>query len=403
MSEMTVKKKLFKRDNLMRYISIACIVVLAIVFEQIQPNFLGRMNIVSMLRDNAVLLILAVGMTSVLIFGSIDLSMGAMCSIANVLYVRIIILFGEKYKAAGVENPPYMGVMLLAIAVCLLVGMASGLLMGLVHVKPVSYTHLGMLFPETIYRINGMNQSSDKKGDTMAIMTVLGPVADLGGGHCQMHEHLFVQETPASLRNPALKIDDEVKSIEELRRYRAAGGGAILDAQPVGAGRELAALRRISLASGFDIISVTGYHLPAFYPKNHWILSDSVEELAERFLSELNEGVETREGKISPGAVKAAIGPEGAAGQFRVCLRAAARAAARAQVPLILHTEKGIGAPEAVELCAGEGLDPARIAVCHADRQADDPRPHDEIAASGVYMEYDTIARYKYHDDERCV
>ena len=234
----------------------------------------------------------------------------------------------------------------------------------------------------------------------MAIMTVLGPVADLGGSHCQMHEHLFVQETPASLRNPALKIDDEAKSIEELRRYRAAGGGAILDAQPVGAGRDLAALRRISRASGVDIISVTGYHLPAFYPKNHWILSDSVEELAERFLSELNEGVETREGRISPGAVKAAIGPEGAAGQFRVCLRAAARAAARAQVPLILHTEKGIGAPEAVKLCAGEGLDPARIAVCHADRQADDPRPHDEIAASGVYMEYDTIARYKYHDDE---
>ena len=135
MSEMTAKKKLFKRDNLMRYISVVCIVVLAFVFEQIQPNFLGKMNIASMLRDNAVLLILAVGMTSVLIFGSIDLSMGAMCSISNVLYVRIIVLFGEKYKAAGVEDPNYLGVMALAILACLVVGMLSGLLMGVVHVK----------------------------------------------------------------------------------------------------------------------------------------------------------------------------------------------------------------------------------------------------------------------------
>lgn len=135
MSEKTAKNKLFKRDNLMRYISVACIIVLAFVFEQIQPNFLGKMNIASMLRDNAVLLILAVGMTSVLIFGSIDLSMGAMCSIANVLYVRIIVTFGEKYKAAGVEDPGYLGVMFLAIAVCLAVGMISGLLMGIVHVK----------------------------------------------------------------------------------------------------------------------------------------------------------------------------------------------------------------------------------------------------------------------------
>ena len=135
MSEMTAKKKLFKRDYLMRYISVACIIVLAFVFEQIQPNFLGKMNIASMLRDNAVLLILAVGMTSVLIFGSIDLSMGAMCSVANVLYVRIIVIFGEKYKAQGIEDPNYLGVMVLAIAVCLAVGMLSGLLMGIVHVK----------------------------------------------------------------------------------------------------------------------------------------------------------------------------------------------------------------------------------------------------------------------------
>lgn len=135
MSEMTAKKKGFKRENLMRFISLFAIIVLAFVFEKIQPNFIGRTNVASMLRDNAVLLIMAVGMTSVLIFGSIDLSMGAMCSVSNVLYVRIIVTFAEKFKAQGIEDPNYLGVMLLAIAACVAVGCASGLLMGIVHVK----------------------------------------------------------------------------------------------------------------------------------------------------------------------------------------------------------------------------------------------------------------------------
>ena len=45
------------------------------------------------------------------------------------------------------------------------------------------------------------------------------------------------------------------------------------------------------------------------------------------------------------------------------------------------------------------GLDPARVLVCHADRQADDFRPHVEIAKTGAYLEYDAIHRQKYHDD----
>ena len=100
MSENTAKKG-FKRENLMRYISLVSIVVLAFAFNAMQPNFLGMMNIGNIFRDNAALLIMAVGMTSVLIFGSIDLSMGAMCSVSNVLYVRIILMFANRYKEAG--------------------------------------------------------------------------------------------------------------------------------------------------------------------------------------------------------------------------------------------------------------------------------------------------------------
>lgn len=234
------------------------------------------------------------------------------------------------------------------------------------------------------------------------IMTVLGPVDTAFLGHCQLHEHIFVRPTPAGEKNPALEISDEARSLEELRAYYAAGGGALLDAQPVGAGRDAAALMRLSRESGVHIIAATGYHLPSFYPEDHWIHTDSVDAMAERFLAELTLGMND-DGEILPcraGAVKAAISKDGPAGRLGECLRAAARAASKGGVPLILHTESGAGAAEAVAICAQEGLSPARIALCHADRQADDLSIHEEIAAMGVFMEYDTIARYKYHDDE---
>ena len=135
MRENTARLKGFKRENLMRYISVVSIVVLALIFNGMQPNFLGTTNITSMLRDNAALLVMAVGMTSVLIFGSIDLSMGALCSVSNVLYVRIVVAFSESYKAAGLEEYSAAWPMAVALVACLLVGVISGLLLGIIHVK----------------------------------------------------------------------------------------------------------------------------------------------------------------------------------------------------------------------------------------------------------------------------
>ena len=231
------------------------------------------------------------------------------------------------------------------------------------------------------------------------VATVTGPVPADSLGFCQPHEHLYVAPTPASAANPALCIDDEERSAAELRDYAALGGDTVVDCQPLGAGRDIAALRRISTAGGAKVIAVTGYHLPAFYPADHWIFTDDAGAMRARFLSELVQGVADGGDRVFPGAVKAAIGRDGPVGRFEACLRAAAGAAARAGVPLILHTECGAGAVQAVALCEEEGLDPARIAVCHVDRQAADYAPHEAVARTGAFLEYDTVARYKYHDN----
>ena len=76
------------------------------------------------------------------------------------------------------------------------------------------------------------------------IMTVLGPIAAADLGYCQMHEHIFVLPTPNSVKYPALEISDEAASLRELIAYRKSRGEAMLDAQPIGAGRDIAVLKR---------------------------------------------------------------------------------------------------------------------------------------------------------------
>ena len=292
------------------------------------------------------------------------------------------------------------------------------------------------------------------------VQTVLGPVDAGSLGHFQPHEHLIVRQTPAAEKNPALLIDDEEKSLLEVCDYLRAGGGAVADAQPGGAGRDAAALMRLSEKSGVHIVAVTGYHRPMFYPPGHGIFSEDGALLRERFLMELTVGIgdgcdqqgagadgersgqdhffprnrveqgfpcgageavrdHTHPGNRSEagfqyggeasghgrlraraGAVKAALGPDGPAGRDGVLLRAAAGAAAMAGAPLILHTEPGTDPAAAVAFCERAGLDPSRILLCHLDRQAEDFRPHEAAARTGASLEYDTIGRFRYHDDE---
>jgi predicted metal-dependent phosphotriesterase family hydrolase len=241
------------------------------------------------------------------------------------------------------------------------------------------------------------------------VQTVCGLKSVSALGHCQIHEHIFVRPTPMAEKNPALVMDDAEKSLRELCHYRELGGTTIVDAQPVGAGRDAQMLADLSLKSGVNIIASTGYHLLGFYPADSWIHALSEDALYELFSEELTHGMVAwncnAASRGSPtgslaGMVKAAIPASGTEGRYAVLLRAAARAAADHGVPLMLHTEKGQHAQEALKLCFSQGVRTEKLIVCHADRQASDFSVHDALADTGVYLDYDTVSRFKYHSNE---
>lgn len=237
------------------------------------------------------------------------------------------------------------------------------------------------------------------------VETVLGPISPDSLKICQMHEHIFIRPTPNGKNNPALIIDDEVKSLAELGNYRTLGGSSIVDAQPVHAGRDIEALVRLSKASGVNIVASTGYHLLGYYDENSPILKMTNSKLYDLFLSEIKDGmlpcnVSHQRTDAKAGIVKAAIPAEGPVGRYETLLTAASAAAHDGNVPIMIHTEAGQNALNAVKICIDMGLEPKNIIICHVDRQASDFAPHDDIASAVVWMEYDTIGRFKYHSDE---
>jgi phosphotriesterase-related protein len=258
------------------------------------------------------------------------------------------------------------------------------------------------------YLINKVVPWSENMSLSNYIMTVTGKIQNTNPGHCQVHEHVFVADNPAVSKNPALLIDEIDKSEAELIRYYKAGGRMIGDAQPLGAGRSITSLERLSLATNVKIVASTGFHMPMFYPADHYIFTTEEDRLKELFLKELTEGCyadgaiewPVQQTEIKAGMVKAAIGNESITGAVRVRLAAAGAAAAAAGVPLMLHTDQGLHAIEAIKLLEEKGLAPDRILLCHADRQTDDFAIHFEIARTGVWLEFDTIGRFRYHDDE---
>ena len=116
------------KDNIMKFFSFSAIVILVISFSIAQNHFLGPANLRTLLSDSAPLIVMAAGMTSVLLLGSIDLSMGSVCSVANVLTVLIINGLGPS-----VGSPALTAV--LALFVSLLFGAFAGVLLGMIHVK----------------------------------------------------------------------------------------------------------------------------------------------------------------------------------------------------------------------------------------------------------------------------
>lgn len=242
-----------------------------------------------------------------------------------------------------------------------------------------------------------------------SVVTVLGAIRPEDLGFCHSHEHLSIAKGQSYKVNPALRIDDTETTLEELRDYKNAGGRAVVDAQPVGCGRDASVLAELSERSGVHIVAATGFHKMVFYPKDHWVFRLEATDLAMIFMGELELGMYLDCDDARPyrqcghraGLIKTALDSGEFTPQYRKLFTAAAEASNRTGAALMVHIEKDSDPVALADFLAGHGVDLCRVVFCHMDRMIPDLAVHKALCGRGISMEYDTIARGKYHSDER--
>ncbi len=241
------------------------------------------------------------------------------------------------------------------------------------------------------------------------VRTIMGDIDPVFLGYCQCHEHIFLEKGKSYEMSPVLCMDDYEKSLAELADYKNAGGCAIVDAQPVFCGRMAECLRKASEESAVHIVASTGFHKTLFYDADSYIFGDGMEKIAQLYIHEIQSGMFSsgQDGEKQLGSragmIKTAIDRGGihADAVYEKLFEAAAMAAKETGAPVMVHIEQQADALHVVEFFDRCGVKPSRLLLCHLDRARYDFSYHKECASTGAFMEYDTVHRLKYHDDEQ--
>ncbi len=218
------------------------------------------------------------------------------------------------------------------------------------------------------------------------IQTVLGPVAPSDLGFTLPHEHTKCSLWWIENRWDYWElIGDEPRINEELAAYKALGGGTLVDVTPIGIGRDLARMARLSEATGLHIVAGAGWYRQAYYPAEARIDRRSIDDLADEIVQEFVDG------PVRPGII-GEIGtdkPWVTAQEERV-FRAAARAALRTGASVTTHAVQSDVGLAQLAILEDEGLDPARAVIGHCDSH---PRIEHwrEIVRRGAHVEADFL------------
>jgi phosphotriesterase-related protein len=254
-------------------------------------------------------------------------------------------------------------------------------------------------------------------------MTVLGPVAPPSLGITLTHEHLLcdlrsrwhppppdrpdlaalveidprpVDRGPLSgdpyVCRPNLLLDDPQLMVEELRYFREAGGGALVELTTRGLHPRPADLRRISARSGVQIVAGCGWYRQVTDPPGLRELPE--EALAETMVREITEGYATAAGEatVRPGIIgEIGTGDPLHADEVK-SLRAAARAQRQTGLAIAVHLALWGRQGEAVmDVLERAGADPSRVLLCHLGEQPGALDYHRALLERGACLGFDTF------------
>lgn len=214
-------------------------------------------------------------------------------------------------------------------------------------------------------------------------------------GITYIHEHITIDLSEVKENEDCL-LDSYSDTVNEFRELYKKGVRNIIDMTNSGMGRNVDYVRRVSEATGLNILLPTGYYQEAFLP--NYVYKRTVKELAERMIKEITVGI-----KGSP--YKASVIGEIATseGVWTDCERkvfdAAVIAHKETNCPISTHTSIGTLGHEQVSYFLEKGVNLERVIIGHVDL-AKNLEYILEMLYKGVFVEFDTIGKNSYKPDE---
>ena len=230
-----------------------------------------------------------------------------------------------------------------------------------------------------------------------------------------MHEHLFIDATkgfrepddpwekrlayaPISLENFGYIMSDPGHhrenlfhkdvglQIDEVTKFKEAGGSSIIDVTPNDLGRYPEGLKIVAERTGVNIVCGTAYYVAGFARED--MDSKTVEEIRDTFVRELTDGI--GETGIRAGIIGELGNTEPWVESEKKVLRAGAAAQRETGAAITIHPGRSRASPVAIlKLLKEEGADMDRVIMGHLDRTLDQMEEYDAVASFGSYMELD--------------
>jgi phosphotriesterase-related protein len=224
------------------------------------------------------------------------------------------------------------------------------------------------------------------------IMTVRGPIAPSRLGRTLMHEHVMVDFIGADKIAPRRYDPEEVfqTALPRLEELKSLGCDTLVECTPNYIGRDPALLRRLSVATGLNILTNTGLYGAAddkYVPR--FAFDESADQLAERWVRECEDGIPPS--GIKPGFMKIGVDAGPLSEIDAKLVRAAARTHLRTGLVIAAHTGDGKAALAELAVLKEEGVDPSAFIWVHAQNE-NDPSIHEHAAALSAWVEFDGIA-----------
>ncbi len=221
--------------------------------------------------------------------------------------------------------------------------------------------------------------------------TVKGPIDTSEMGFTLAHEHVLADFGGAATWSKDRYDANEVFSVAlpRLKELKATGCSTFIDCSPNYLGRDVLLLKRLSEASGLNIITNTGYYgafQERFIPKHAF--TETAEQLAARWIDEFRNGIEGTD--IKPGFIKTSTDTAPLTVTQQKLIRAAALTHLETGLTMLIHTGNGAAAKEQLSILNAMGVDNSARVWTHAQNEKDEQQ-FIEAAKANCWVSFDGV------------